>query len=517
MIRFGTNSQVNRKLEALAWLTGIPVLGWFIGNWLLQGDLRSQGADALLLAGVVLALVILSRWRLGLYLFLVWVVFEDFARKYLGNDIYTFFGKDILLAVVYAAFFLRRGPRSEKLFRPRFWLPLIAFFFWATMEAFNFRTPSPIYGLLGLKLYFYYVPLMFIGYALVRTEFELRRFLLFNMLVAGVVSFLGIIQAIFGQQLLNPEVLDESLRDLGDLNRVSPITGLVFNRPTSVFVSDGRFSAYLILMFIVGLGTIGYLIQKKWVWSKAIYLCFGLVFTAILLSGVRTAFLFGAFSIVAMLAAMYWGQRLNREQVRRIYKTLRNLAMLGAAGTLCLIIFFPTALASRWAFYTETLSPQGRGSVLQLRVWSYPVTELVRVFSMPEALLGRGLGTASLGSQYVTRFLHAPPPGISVENGYGQMLLEVGLPGVILWLIFTSAVVLSCWNVVKRLRNTPLLSLSFAVTWYAIVVLFPLTYVGLSTYQDYIVTAFLWILIGVLFRLPQLLKPSFPSGVAAQK
>jgi hypothetical protein len=516
MIRFTTDSQVNRKLEALAWLAGIPVLGWFIGNWLLQGDLRSQGADALLLAGVVLALVILSRWRLGLYLFLIWVVFDDFARKYLGNGIYTFFGKDILLAVVYVAFFLRRGPRAEKLFRPRFWLPFVAFLVWATIEAFNFRTPSPIYGLLGLKLYFYYVPLMFVGYALVRTEFELRRFLLINMLIAGVVSLLGIIQAIFGQKLLNPEVLDENLRELGDLNRVSPITGLVFNRPTSVFVSDGRFAGYLILTFIVGLGAIGYVVQRKWVWSKAIYLCCGLVFTAILLTGVRTAFLFGAFSIVAMLAAMYWGQRLNREQVRRIYKTLRNLALLGAVGTLCLIMFFPSALASRWAFYTETLSPNGRGSELQSRVWSYPVGELVRVFSMPEALLGRGLGTASLGTQYLIRFLHVPPAGISVENGYGQILLEVGLPGFILWLVFTSAVVLACWSVVKRLRNTPLFSLGFAILWYVILILFPRTYVGLSTYQDYIVAAFLWILIGVLFRLPLLLTPSLSRG-AAQK
>jgi hypothetical protein len=515
MIRLTTDSQVNRKLEALAWLTGIPVLGWFVGNWLLQGDLRSQGTDALLVAGIVLALVILSRWRLGLYLFLVWVVFEDFARKYLANGIYTFFGKDILLAVVYLAFFLRRGPRAEKLFRPRFWLPLVAFLVWATMEAFNFRTPSPIYGLLGLKLYFYYVPLMFVGYALVRTEFELRRFLLVNMVVAGVVSLLGIIQAIFGQQLLNPEVLDENLRELGDLNRVSPITGLVFNRPTSVFVSDGRFAAYLILTFILGLGAIGYFIQKKWAWGRAVYLCFGLVFTATLLTGVRTAFLFGIFSILAMLTAMYWGQRFGMDQLRRILKALRNLVLLGVAGTACLVMFFPSALASRWAFYTETLSPHGRGSELQLRVWSYPVAELVRVFSMPEALLGRGLGTASLGTQYLIRFLHVPPAGVNVENGYGQILLEIGLPGFILWLIFSSSVVLACWSVVKRLRNTPLFPLGFAIMWYVILVLFPQTYVGLSTYQDYIVAAFLWILIGVLFRLPQLLKPPSQSRVAA--
>ncbi len=517
MIRFGSDNQVNRKLEAVAWLTGVPVLAWLLGNWILEGDFRAQIADTIVVVGVVLALVILSRWRLGLYLFLIWVVFEDFARKYLGNSVYSFFGKDVLVAIVYVAFFLRRGPRAEKLFRPRFWLPLLAFFVWATMEAFNLRTPSPIYGLLGLKLYFYYVPLMFIGYELVHTELELRRFLLVNLAVAGVVSLLGILQAIFGQQLLNPAVLDENLRELGDLNRTAPVSGLVFNRPTSVFVSDGRFAAYLILMFILGLGAIGYFIQKKWVSSKAVYLCFGLVFTATLLTGVRTALLFGCFSIAVMVPAMYWGQRLRKYQVRRILGTLRNLLLLGVAGVACLVIFFPSALASRWAFYTETLSLHGQGSELQWRVWGYPVSEFAKALSTSDALWGRGLGTTSLGTQYIVRFLHAPPPGINVENGWGQLLLEVGIPGFLLWLIWTSAVVLACWSVVKRLRNTPMFSLGFCILWYAIVVLFPLTYVGLTTYQDYIVAAFLWLLIGVLFRLPLLLTPSPAAWSAAQQ
>jgi hypothetical protein len=517
MIRVSNDGNVNRKLEALAWLAGVPVLAWFAGNWLLEGDLRSQGAEALLLTGAVLALVILSRWRLGLYLFLVWVVFEDFARKYLGNGAYTFFGKDILLAVVYVAFFLRRGPRTERYLRPRFLLALLAFFVWATMEAFNFRTPSPLYGLLGLKLYFYYVPLMFVGYALVRTEFELRRFLLVNLTVAGVVAGLGIAQAIFGQQLLNPEVLDENLRDLGNLQRTSPVTGLVFNRPTSVFVSDGRFSGYLILVFILGLGTIGYVIQRRWGRGKALYFVFGLVFTATLLAGARTAFVYAVLSLAVMLPAMYWGQRFGSYQLRRILRTLWMVALLGAGGTLCLMLFFPSALASRWAFYTETLSPHGRGSELQLRMWDYPTSEFMKTFRLQGWIWGRGLGTASLGTQYVTRFLHAPPPGISVENGYGSILLETGVPGLILWLIFTSALVISCWSVVKRLRNTPLYSLGFGIVWYVTIALFPLTFVGLSTYENYIVTAFLWILVGVLFRLPLLLKPSPTSLLTVQQ
>ena len=512
MIRFGGHTQRNRKLEALIWLMGTLAVAMFAVNWILQGDLTSQVVDAMVLAGVTLAIVTLSRWRLGLYLFFVWLIFEDFARKYLGNSVYTFFGKDILVAVVYLAFFFGRKQRTEKLLRPRFWLPLLSFFLWATMEAFNPKSPSVIYGLLGMKLYFYYVPLLFIGYELIRSELDLRRFLVFNLFFAGVVSLLGIAQAIFGQQLLNPENLDVNLRELGDLNRTAPISGLVFNRPTSVFVSDGRFSAYLILMYVLGFAAIGYLSQRGWRGRKFVYACFGLVFSAIMLTGVRTAFVHCLICTPVLIAAFAWGMPHRQEQLVRTLKAISRFALLPAVGVLCLALLYPSALASRWAFYTETLSPTGRGSALESRAWDYPVSEFLHTFRLQGWEWGRGLGTASLGTQYVTRFLHAPPPGNSVENGYGQLLLEVGIPGFMLWLAFTSAVLYTCWGVVKRLRGTHLFPLAVGIFWYAFLVLFPLTYVdGLSTYENYIVAVFLWILIGVLFRLPLLLKPS-PSS-----
>jgi hypothetical protein len=189
--------------------------------------------------------------------------------------------------------------------------------------------------------------------------------------------------------------------------------------------------------------------------------------------------------------------------------------LLGAVGTAVLIAFFPDAFASRWAFYTETLSPHGQGSELQNRLWDYPLSELAKAISRPEVIMGRGLGTASLGNQYVTRFLHAPPPGFIVENGYGQLLLEIGIPGFLLWQVFAFSVFLSCWSVLKRLRNTSLYSLGLGIVWYVFLVMFPLTYVGLSTYQNYLVTAFLWLLIGVLFRLPSLVPRTAGSMAAA--
>jgi amino acid permease len=45
---------------------------------------------------------------------------------------------------------------------------------------------------------------------------------------------------------------------------------------------------------------------------------------------------------------------------------------------------------------------------------------------------------------------------------------------------------------------------AFAIFWLAFLILYPITYGTLNGYQDYILNAYLWLLIGILFRLPAL-------------
>jgi hypothetical protein len=61
---------------------------------------------------------------------------------------------------------------------------------------------------------------------------------------------------------------------------------------------------------------------------------------------------------------------------------------------------------------------------------------------------------------------------------------------------------------VRRLRGTRVFPIAFAITWYAFFLLYPLTYLGLDSYQNYIANAYLWLLVGILFRLPDLLAPA---------
>jgi hypothetical protein len=494
----------SRLLKLLSWLAVSAGLAWCVAAWILSGDAKSQELDLLLVGALMVGFSIIRNWRSGVYLLMVWLAFEDFARKFLGNNMFIYFGKDALVAVVCVALFYGMRRRWETGWRPPFWLPLSLFFWWAAIEAFNPASASVKYGLLGLKVYFCYVPLMFVGHALIRTESDLRRFLVFNLALGAIVSLLGIMQAITGQQLLNPEDLDPALRPLGMLNRTAPISGLVFNRPTSVFVSDGRFGAYLILMWVLAFGTVGYLIMRAGRGRKIAYLSSALILAAILLSGVRTAFVYSLFGAAVMLTAMIWGAPFRKEQLLRVFKAIRRLLFFSAAGAICLALLYPSSLASRWAFYTETLSPNSSQSELASRAWKYPISEFAKAFGFEHWLWGRGLGTTSLGTQYVMRLLNAPPPGPGVENGYGQLLLEIGIPGLILWIVMIVAIARTCWGPVNQLRGTPLFPVAFSIFWFTLIVLFPLSFVSLATYQDFIINAYLWMLIGVLFRMPGL-------------
>ncbi len=77
----------------------------------------------------------------------------------------------------------------------------------------NPYSPSFLYGLMGFKLDFYYLPLMFVGYALMRNDEDLRKFLMYGMALALIIGGVGITQAIVGNSFLNPSKLAPELRD----------------------------------------------------------------------------------------------------------------------------------------------------------------------------------------------------------------------------------------------------------------------------------------------------------------
>ena len=472
---------------------------------ILADDLKILAVSAIGVAGIVFAISILNNWRHGLYIFFGWLFFEDFARKYLGNNVAMFFAKDILLVLVYISFYAAGKNRKEKAsFRPTFLVPLLIFVWFAAGQVFNFASTSVFFGFLGMKLYFLYVPLMYLGYALIDSEQDLRRFFTFNAMLIFVVAALGIAQAIIGPTFLSPPVMQEDIRGLSSLYRVSPITGLIAYRPCSVFVSTGRFQNFVLISWIIILGFGGYLILRTKKGRTVAFVTIGALAGAALMSTSRGVMMWSGGSALVIMAAFVWGAPWKQKEASRVIRSIQRVFLLGGLAIVALSVIFPEQVSSRLAIYSETLNPYSTASELAFRTRQYPMMSFLAAFDTPRWMYGYGTGTASLGTQYVARVLHAPLTGINVENGYGQLVVEMGVVGLLLWLVLGASIAITAWKIVKQLRGSPWFPIAFVIFWFIFMVFFPMGYNTLSFYQDFLVNAYLWTLIGILYRLPSI-------------
>jgi hypothetical protein len=190
--------------------------------------------------------------------------------------------------------------------------------------------------------------------------------------------------------------------------------------------------------------------------------------------------------------------------VRKVFRVVAWSSAIVVLGLSLATLLYPAEVGSRVAFYVETLSPFSTASALHYRGVTYPLENLKTAFDDPNWLLGNGIGTASLGLQYVARLLHSSYRGIWTESGWGELMLEMGILAPVLWVFWSASLLYSGWKIARRLRPTPLFPIALAIVWFAFVLLIPLTFGGTSPYQNYINNAFLWLLVGILFRLPEI-------------
>src|ERR1035437_981152 len=107
----------NRQVKAA--VMGLVVLAviWELAAWIVMGSDTNLIMFGLSLVVVALVVHILNDWRGGVLIFLVWLLFEDLARKYLGNSLLVFFAKDFLVGVAYISYYLAKRRREVDFFK----------------------------------------------------------------------------------------------------------------------------------------------------------------------------------------------------------------------------------------------------------------------------------------------------------------------------------------------------------------------------------------------------------------
>jgi hypothetical protein len=503
----------NRQVKAA--VLGLIVLAviWELASWIIAGSDTNLIMFGLSLVVVALVVHTLNDWRGGVLVFLVWLLFEDLARKYLGNSMTVYFAKDFLVAIAYLSFYFAKRRGEVDFFKAPFLVPLGIFFALAFVEVFNAFSPNIMYGLLGMKLYFYYVPLMYLGYAMLKSPADLDRLLKVSLVVGIIISALGIAQSVLGVTFLTPADTQSDLYELSHLVRYSPTTHQEVFATSSVFVSAGRFSFYLIFLWILAMGAQGYFLLARKPGAKYGFLGIGVVTVAVMISGTRTPFVFVIGSAFVMTAAFLWGAPWRWGQGHRMVKALRRGFLIGGLGLILMVEVFPAVIGGNWSFFTESLSFSGKDSELINRSWDYPVRNLLGAFEEGNLLTGHGTGMSSLGMQYVSRFFNEQFPDYSVESGYGALIVEMGIWGPILWFLWVSVLLWQGWKIVRNLRETVYFPLGFAIWWYAVVAVVLMMYFAMQFYQNFVNNAYLWLLTGVLYRLPMLAKMPQPVPI----
>src|SRR5579872_6473452 len=151
-----TVGSASGKRQIRGLVLGLLIIGliWELTSWIVAGSDQMLIMSGLVLVVCVLIVQILNDWRSGVLLFLIWLLFEDLARKYLGNSMAIYFVKDMLIGVAYLSFYFAKRRRQIEIFKIPFLVPLGLFIGLAVIQTFNTWTPSILYGVLGLKVYF---------------------------------------------------------------------------------------------------------------------------------------------------------------------------------------------------------------------------------------------------------------------------------------------------------------------------------------------------------------------------
>ena len=211
---------------------------------------------------------------------------------------------------------------------------------------------------------------------------------------------------------------------------------------------------------------------------------------------------------LVVAAGFLWGAPWRQREAVRVIRAIQKTVLVVGLGIIVLLTIFPEQLGTRLAIYSETLLPNSPTSELVQRTQTYPLQQLGYAFGHPRWPYGYGIGTCTLGTQYVARIMHAPPMGIGVESGFGNLVVELGIVGLALWILLGFSIVISTWKLVNELRSTPWFPLAFVIFLFSFLLFFPMAFVSFSFFQDFVVNAYFWFLLGVLYRLRM-----FPKAV----
>ena len=186
-----------RRGRRAAILAGIAALG---AAALAGAAATTRYGPLLVLLGVLIAAIAVGirSWRVSIVCLLAYLPFSGLLPLALYPATAPgVLAKDLLFVIpAYGGAMVAIITRRERFSLPGF--PTVVFAMFTCLiflQAFNPLLEKPLLGLIGIKVWLFYVPMLFLGYHLFRTREELQRVLRWMLLIAMVPCVIGILEA----------------------------------------------------------------------------------------------------------------------------------------------------------------------------------------------------------------------------------------------------------------------------------------------------------------------------------
>lgn len=427
----------------------------------------------IVLGAIALFTIGMLRWRSMLLPFFVLLYVEGFFRNLLDTPA-VLLVKDVLLAGIYTGFLLYALRHRRWLALPgSLGLPLACFFALSVLQMFNPALGSLTVGLVGLKTYFYYMPLMFVVPAILRTERQLYRFLTGLLCLALPIAAYGIIQYFQGPEAyasLGPAFRRATFVVVGEY-----FEGTVLFRPNSTFSWPSHYAVFV--YFSTLLAVVAVYLRGPRHLRRVGWLAMPVLLVAAVLSGQRGLYVLTPVSLLLTLLVL-----------RSPVQMLRASFALVVAG-LGVYYLAPPAILGRFATILSSES-----GVLGSRAeggWGYLERALLT------SPFGRGTGSSALGARYVST-----ADFVFTESQFARVAGELGILGLFIFVWFYIALLWYAWCC---LRHTQLRDLRYiaATVWSILLMLALGMYLG-NTLDISVASVFFWIFLGILRRISQL-------------
>jgi hypothetical protein len=393
----------------------------------------------MMLIGAFGALIVVgwsyANWRAAVKIALLVALFEGAIRKWIlpsGQEL-VYFLKDVFLIGAYIRFFLAPTPdlRAYTLKVPVGAVLILSVI--ACASALNPNIGSVIIALYGVKIYFMYIPLIFMMPYLFRTEGEMLRQLTWYTMLAIPICALGFLQwRSDAFSMLNTYAAAQEMGATG-------ATGFGLEggkvRITGTFSYITGHTTFVVIFSALSL----LLLSLKETRFKWVFLALSLPMLAAngLMSGSRATVLCGLFVAVGLLLAATAG---------RVGSNKTFVAMLVVGGLLAFGGGIYVYRDAWMLWYARFESSGSTGDISERTVGhaSYAITAGLK----ESGGLGTGMGLSHPASDALRRRLKVPAPrkkGLVYDNEFGQVMGELGIPGFIAWYGLRLMGILACW------------------------------------------------------------------------